>query len=86
VDFIPFEFWDSENGRFQDLRGSYGVGLKFFFIGGLQFNWVWAKRIPYTQYVYPIGGNGFPDTSVTPTPEAANTDDLISEFFISFSW
>jgi len=86
VKIIPFQFWDSANGRFQDLRGSYGIGLKFFFIGGLQFNWIWAKRIPYTQYVYTIGSNGFPDTSVPPVPTEANTDDLVSEFFIGFSW
>ena len=24
--------------------------FQFFFIGGLQFNWVWSDRLPYTQY------------------------------------
>ena len=42
---IGFKFWDSENNRLQDARASYGVGFQFFFIGGLQFNWVWSKRM-----------------------------------------
>ena len=48
---IPFKFWDSENNRPQDLRASYGVGFQFFFLGGLQFNWIWADRMDYTGFV-----------------------------------
>ena len=48
---IPFDFYDSKNNRLQDLRGSYGAGFQFFFLGGLQFNWSWAKRLSYTRYV-----------------------------------
>lgn len=47
---LPFECWDSENGRLQDCRASYGFGLQFYF-AGLQWNWSWASRLPYTQYV-----------------------------------
>lgn len=46
-----FKFWDSEEGRLQDGRGSYGMGFQFLFLGGLQFNWSWAWRLPFTQYV-----------------------------------
>jgi hypothetical protein len=87
VEIIPFQFWDSENGRFQDLRGSYGAGFQFFFIGGLQFNWIWAKRLPYTEFAYAIDPiTGFPDTSQAPTPREANVDELITEFYIAFDW
>jgi hypothetical protein len=86
-EIIPFEFWDSENGRFQDLRGSYGAGFQFYFIGGLQFNWIWAKRIPYTQYVYQTNPvNGFPDTSVPPVPQESRDLGIITEFYIAFDW
>ncbi|MDH3628370.1 MAG: hypothetical protein OEV00_09620 [Acidobacteriota bacterium] len=47
---IPFDFWDSENDQFQDARASYGFGFQFLFIGNLQFNWIWAKRLDFTQY------------------------------------
>lgn len=47
---LPFEFWDSDNDRLQDGRATYGFGIQFFF-SGLQLNWSWAERLPYTQYV-----------------------------------
>ncbi len=46
-----FGFWDSQNDRLQDARGSYGFGFQFFFLGGLQFNWSWANRASYTRFV-----------------------------------
>ena len=49
---VPWRFWDSENNRLQDGRASYGMGFQFLFIGGLQLNWVWSKRLPFTQYTY----------------------------------
>jgi outer membrane protein assembly factor BamA len=48
---IPFDAWDSENNRLQDVRGTYGFGLQFLFLGGLQFNWSWGNRLAYTRYV-----------------------------------
>lgn len=48
---VGFEAWDSENDRLQDLRASYGYGFQFVFIGGLQLNWAWSHRMPYTRYV-----------------------------------
>jgi hypothetical protein len=48
---LDFEFWDSENDRFQDGRASYGMGFQFLFFGGLQFNWVWSHPMDYTRLV-----------------------------------
>jgi len=57
---VGFKFWDSQNNRLQDGRASYGVGFQFQFIGGLQLNWSWARRLAYTQYVlYPDEGRVF---------------------------
>jgi len=84
---IPFKFWDSDNNRLQDARGAYGWGFQFFFIGGLQFNWTWAKRMDYTQYVYatdPV--TGLPDLSQLPVPEKADTGGTVSNFYIAFDW
>ncbi len=53
---IGFKFWDSDNDRLQDGRASYGTGFQFFFIGGLQFNWVWSRQMDYTQYVCDLAG------------------------------
>jgi hypothetical protein len=73
----PFRFWDSDEGRLQDGRGAYGVGFQFFFIGGLQFNWVWSKRLDYTQF----------DCSGSPCVKAeANSGDTRSDFYIYFDW
>jgi hypothetical protein len=57
------------------------VGFQFFFIGGLQFNWAWAKRFPYTRYV---------DDPLLPginlIPVSANIGGLTSEFYIAYDW
>ena len=47
---IDFSFWDSDQNRLQDGRASYGTGFQFFFLGGLQFNWVWSKRFEHSQF------------------------------------
>jgi len=78
----PFSWWDRKNGRPQDLRASYGAGFQFFFLGGLQFNWAWAKRWGYT---------GFVDDPTTPLvfdpiPVKANVGGVRSEFYITFDW
>ena len=81
VEPIPFEMWDNVNNRLQDLRGAYGMGFQFFFLGGLQFNWVWAKRLPYTRYV------DDPTTFLfDPVPVKADTGSLQTEFYIAFDW
>jgi hypothetical protein len=77
---IGFEFWDSENNRLQDARASYGVGFQFFFIGGLQFNWVWSQRMDYTQYIYPDGLAG------PPVAVEADTGGTRSDFYIQFDF
>lgn len=79
---IPFSWWDNANNRMQDLRASWGVGFQMFFLGGLQFNWVWAKRLPYTRYVNvsPIPG------VVNLQPVEADTSTVYSQFFIAFDW
>ena len=73
--------WDSANNRLQDLRGSYGMGFQFFFLGGLQFNWVWAKRMSYTRFV---------DDPATflydPAPVKADVGGFQSEFYIAWDW
>jgi hypothetical protein len=79
---IPFDWWDSKNDRLQDLRGSYGAGFQFFFVGGLQFNWAWSKRLSYTRYV---------DDPSTPLifdliPVEGNSGGTQSEFYITFDW
>jgi len=58
------------------------VGFQMFFIGGLQFNWAWAKRLPYTRYVdvSPIPG------VVDLQPVAADVGNVYSEFFIAYDW
>jgi WD40 repeat protein len=75
---IGFKFWDSENNRLQDGRASYGAGFQFFFIGGLQFNWVWSKRMDYTQYVYDLDG--------TPIKIEGDTSGTRSDFYIQFDF
>jgi outer membrane protein assembly factor BamA len=81
---IPFSAWDSENDRPQDMRASYGMGLSFFFLGGLQFNFAWADRMPYTQYV--------PDPLTCPgsacelVPVEGGGQGLQSEFYIVYDW
>ena len=77
---IPFRFWDSQNHRFQDLRATWGAGFQFFFLGGLQFNWAWAKRLDYTRYVPDLTNPGFL------VPIKADTGGVRSEFYIVYDW
>lgn len=79
---IPFKMWDSANRRLQDLRGAYGAGFQFFFLGGLQFNWVWAKRLPYTVYL----DNPATPLIYDPVPVKAANTGFQSEFYIAFDW
>jgi WD40 repeat protein len=79
---IPFHWWDHKGDRLQDLRASYGAGFQFFFFGGLQFNFAWAKRLPYTRYI---------DDPSTPLvydliPVKADVGGVRSEFYITFDW
>ena len=80
---IGFDWFDNENDRLKDLRASYGMGFQFLFIGGLQFNWSWAKRFPYTHYV-------FRDDPTTPAFDLvqvkADAGGVRSEFYITFDW
>jgi WD40-like Beta Propeller Repeat len=79
---IPFRFWDSAAGRPQDLRASYGAGFQFFFLGGLQFNWAWAKRLPYTRYV-----NVSTDPNIIDLqPVKADLGGVRTEFYITYDW
>jgi hypothetical protein len=48
------------------------------FVGGLQLNWVWSKRLPYTHYVVGPG--------LQLVPEEANVNDVRSDFYITFDW
>jgi len=68
-------FWDSDAGRLQDGRASYGTGFNFIFLGGLQFNWMWAKRLGYQQY-NPVTGEFFKQSG----------GDTRSEFYIVYDW
>jgi outer membrane protein assembly factor BamA len=84
---IPWRFWDSENGRLQDGRASYGIGFQFMFIGGLQFNWIWAQRLPHTEYVYAINPlTGRPDLGQPPVPQEQDGGPVRTEFYIAFDW
>jgi hypothetical protein len=79
-----FSFWDTENSRLQDGRASYGFGFHFFFLGGLQFNWAWAQRLNYTQFI-PIGID--PNTGfVEWEPSEADGGDLRMDFYIIYDW
>jgi hypothetical protein len=75
---VEFKFWDSENDRFQDGRGSYGWGIQFLFLGGLQFNWAWADRMSYTRYVFDGSGNL--------VPTEADTGGSHMEFYIVYDF
>jgi len=80
---IPFSWWDDAHNQLQDLRATWGVGIQMYLIGGLQFNWCWAKRLPYTRYV-PI------DIPVSPffelVPVDADVSGVYSSFFIAYDW
>jgi len=79
---IPFSWWDRTNDRMQDLRASYGAGFQFLFLGGLQLNWSWSKRLPYTRYV-----DDFSDPVVAHfVPVKADVGGTRSEFYITFDW
>ena len=79
-----FSFWDSENDRLQDGRASYGFGFSFFFLGGLQFNWAWAQRLDFTQFVPesidPITG------FIQWRPSDGYRGDLSMDFYIVYDW
>jgi Tol biopolymer transport system component len=77
---IPFKAWDSANDRLQDARGSYGYGFQFRFIGGLQFNWVWSHRLPYTRYVPDPAGSG------QLVPVKADTGGTRTDFYVVFDF
>jgi hypothetical protein len=81
---IPFEFWDSENDRLQDGRASYGAGFQLLFLGGLQFNWAWAKILPYTQFVPVLDDSGV--FVVGLAPEEVDDDGTRMDFYIVFDW
>ena len=79
-----FSFWDTENSRLQDGRASYGFGFHFFFLGGLQFNWAWAQRLNYTQFI-PTGID--PVTGLLQwEPTEADGGDLRMDFYIMYDW
>jgi outer membrane protein assembly factor BamA len=79
---IKFKMYDSANNRLQDLRGAYGGGFQFFFLGGLQFNWAWAKRLPYTRFV----DNPATPLTYDPIPIDAPLPGWENEFYIAFDW
>jgi hypothetical protein len=82
---IKFKFWDSAENRLQDGRASYGVGFQFFFLGGLQFNWIWANRLSYTQYCQ----DGIADPCVNGLnllPVKARDPGTVSQFYIAFDY
>jgi hypothetical protein len=81
---IKFKFWDSDEDRLQDGRASYGTGFSFFFLGGLQFNWAWSKRLPYTQYQPVLDQSGF--FIIDLVPEEVDDDETRVDFYIVFDW
>lgn len=84
---VKFKFWDSDNDRLQDGRASYGAGFHFRFIGGLQFNWSFATRLPYSQFAYdPFTGRVILDTNGEPVSFEAGDDGTVSEFYITFDF
>ena len=76
---IKFEWWDSTNDRLQDLRGSYGVGFQFMFLGGLQFNWVWAQRLDFTDFA-------LDPSTLTVVPIKGNSSGTRTQFYITFDF
>ncbi len=81
---IEFKFWDSENNRLQDGRAAYGLGFQFLFLGGLQFNWSWSNRLPYTQYVPVFDPLTFRVTDLVPTE--IDGGGTRTDFYIIFDW
>ena len=80
---IPFDFWDSTNDRLQDLRGSYGVGFQFQFLGGLQFNWVWAHRLEFTEYIRVFDPMTMMTTAV---PVKGDSSGIHTQFYITLDF
>lgn len=78
---VPFKFWDSDNNRLRDGRASYGAGFQFIFLGGLQFNWVWAYRAPYTQFLIDLD-----DPSGGLIEEEVSGRGVRSEFYITYDF
>jgi len=84
---VPYRFWDSDNNRLQDGRGSYGAGFQFFFLGGLQFNWAWSKRLSNTQFVYSgFGGRVLLDAEGNPVTVESESSGSRVDFYIAFDW
>lgn len=82
AEIIPFKPWDSENDRLQDLRASYGFGFQFLFLGGLQFNWTWAWRLPYTRYA-DVSTNPF---TIDLQKIKADSGGARTSFYIVYDW
>jgi outer membrane protein insertion porin family len=77
---VKFQFWDSEEGRLQDGRASYGMGFHFRFLGGLQFNWAFTRQMDYTQFVFdPASPTGL-------TAVNGARDGMRSEFYIMWDY
>ena len=91
---VGAKFWNSDAGHLQDGRASFGWGFQFFFLGGLQFNWVWAQRVDYeqTQYglfageirVCPDGPGGPPTCSGVSSARAPGRSRM--DFYIAYDW
>lgn len=77
---IEFKAWDSDNNRLQDLRGAYGMGLNFRFLGGLQLNFIWAKRMPYTAYPFDF------NTFTYGAPIEVDTSSTEGQFYITYDF
>ncbi len=71
---VEFKFWDSDESRLQDGRGSYGAGIQLPFIGGLNLNWVWSKRLDFTQIRCDTGGC---------VPESGASGGTRTDFYIT---
>ena len=52
---------------------------QFRFLGGLQLNWVFAKRLPYTEFVF----DPFSSTFVKQEADTGSTD---TQFYIAFDF
>ncbi len=78
---IPFSWWDDSRNQLQDLRATWGMGFQMYLLG-LQFNFTWAKRLPYTRYV---NGSTIPGV-VELVPVDADVSNAVSEFFIAYDW
>jgi len=61
---VGFEFWNSDDHRLRDGRAAYGAGFQFLFLGGLQFNWIWARPLDHERFdtgtgsFVPVDGGG----------------------------